>query len=131
VNSAKADALDNAFLVKTDGLAVYHPGDYGPLGGTTQITEAYRADMDYLKNQAPGLDIMFLAGRLINAKIPEFIPYSIRTASPSLFFLMHQEAMEYNLKVLADELSKTSWNSKIIALLDRGQVYLYSNKKTK
>jgi len=129
VNSPKANPLDNAFLVKTDGLAICHAGDYGALGGITRITDFYKEDMGYLQNEAPGLDIMFLTGLLIDNKVPVYIPFSILTANPSLLFLMHQGAKEYNLKALADELAKTAWDSQIIAPLDRGQVYFYSGKK--
>lgn len=38
--------------------------------------------------------------------------------------------MEFNLKELADELAKGKWDSKIIAPLDRGQVYFYLNNET-
>ena len=131
VNSPKADPLDNAFLVKIDGLAIYHAGDYGGLGGITKISDIYKEDMGYLQNEAKGLDIMFLAGLLINSKVPVYLPYTILTTNPSLFFLMHQGANEYKLKALADELAKTSWNSKIIAPMDRGQVYFYTKERSK
>ena len=131
LNSAKADPLDNAFLVKTDGISIYHAGDYGLLGGVAKITDIYSDDMNWLKSQADRLDIMFMSGRLLGNKIPEYIPYTISTVNPVMFFLMHQEAMEYNLKVLADELVRSGYASEIIAPLDRGQIWLYSKKKVK
>ena len=129
VNSPKANPFDNTFLVKTEGLAIYHAGDYGILGGATHITDVYTEDMDYLKKHAQCLDIMFLTGLLVNKQVPAYIPFTIRAASPAQLFLMHQGAAEYNLKMLADELAKSEWDSKIIAPLDRGQVYFHVNKK--
>ena len=127
----KANPFDNAFLVIVDGDSIYHPGDYGPLGGISKISEINNQDMEYLRASAGRLDLMFMAGRLMDDKIPEYVSFSLRTAEPAVLFLMHQEAMEYNLKSLAEALSRASGNTKTIAPLDRGQVFFYTHREVR
>ena len=82
-----------------------------------------------MRSAAGRLDLMFLAARLMDNKIPEYVTYSIQTAEPAALFLMHQEAMEYNLKSLAEALSRASGKTKTIAPLDRGQMFFYSHRE--
>jgi len=125
VNSPEADPLDNAFLVKADGLTIYHGGDYGPLGGIEKITSFYDKDMRFLKENANHLDIMFLAGRLINGKVPAYINFSIETAGPRILFPMHYQSSEYLFRELANEIAKSGYRTKVIPPEDRGDFYLY------
>jgi len=131
VNSPDANPLDNAFLVKADGITVYHAGDYGILGGIEEITTIYNQDMQFLKEDANELDIMFLAARLLNGKVPEYINFSIETAKPRVFFPMHYQSSEYLFQELADEIDKSSTTTKIIAPENRGDVYIYEGGKIK
>lgn len=129
VNSPEANPLDNAFLVKADGITVYHAGDYGLLGGIEEITTIYNQDMQFLKENANELDIMFLASRLMNGKVPEYINFSIETAKPRVFFPMHCQNSEYLFRELADEIAKFGHPTKIIAPENRGDVYIYKRGK--
>lgn len=129
VNSHEADPLDSAFLVKADGLTIYHGGDYGPLGGIEKIASFYDQDMRYLKENADRLDIMFLAGRLINGQVPKYINFSIETAGPRIFFPMHYQSSEYLFRELADELAKSAYRTRVIPPQDRGDFYLYRGGK--
>jgi ankyrin repeat protein/L-ascorbate metabolism protein UlaG (beta-lactamase superfamily) len=130
VNSPDANPLDNAFLVKADGIAVYHGGDYGILGGIEEITTIYSQDMQFLKENANELDIMFLASRLMNGKVPEFIDFSIETAKPRVFFPMHYQSSEYLFRELADEIAKSGTTTMIISPENRGDMYIYEGGKT-
>jgi ankyrin repeat protein len=131
VNSPEADPLDNAFLVKADGITVYHAGDYGALGGIEKITTIYDEDMHFLKESAKELDIMFLTGRLMNGKVPEYINFSIETTKPGVFFPMHYRSSEYLFRELAEEIAKFGHSTKIIAPENRGDRYIYKGGKTK
>jgi len=125
VNSPEADPLDNAYLVKADGLAIYHGGDYGPLGGIEKITSFYDQDMRFLRENANDLDIMFLAGRLINGQVPKYINFSIETAGPRFLFPMHYQSSEYLFRELANEIAKSGYRTKVIPPEDRGDSCLY------
>lgn len=129
VNSNEADPFDSAFLVKADGLTIYHGGDYGPLGGIEKIASFYDQDMRYLKESADGLDIMFLAGRLINGQVPKYINFSIETTGPRIFFPMHCQSSEYLFRELADEIAKSGYRTRVIPPQDRGDFYLYRGGK--
>lgn len=129
VNSPEANPLDNAFLVKADGIAVYHPGDYGLLGGIEEITPVYNQDIHFLKENANELDIMFLAGRLIKGKVPKYINFSIETAKPRVFFPMHCQSTEYLFRKLTDEIAKCGFTTEIISPENRGDTYIYKREK--
>jgi len=125
VNSRDADPLDDAFLVKADGLAVYHGGDYGPLGGIEKIASFNNQDMRFLKENANHLDIMFLAGRLINGRVPKYINFSIDRAGPRILFRKHYQSSEYLFRELAKEIVKSGYRTKVMPPEDRGDSYLY------
>ncbi len=131
VNSPEADPFDNAFLVKTDDISVYHAGDYGLLGGIEEITPIYNQDMQFLKENANELDIMFLASRLIDGKVPEYVNFSIETAKPKIFFPMHYQSSEFLLREFADEIAKSGYHTKVIVPENRGDMYVCRGGKTK
>lgn len=131
VNSPEADPLDNAFLVKADGLTIYHGGDYGPLGGIERVTSIYQRDMRFLKENANDLDIMFLASRLINGQVPRYVNYSIETAGPRTLFPMHYQSSEYLFRELADEIAKSGYRTKFMPPEDRGDYAIYQGGKIK
>ena len=131
MNSPEADPLDNAFLVKADGLMIYHAGDYGLLGGIEKITSFYDKDMRFLKESAANLDIMFLAGRLINGQVPAYINFSIETAGPRILFPMHYQSSEYLFRELAAEIAKSGYRTKVIPPEGRGDFFLYQGGKIK
>ena len=129
VNSAGADPMDNAFLVKADGISVYHPGDYGLLGGIEEITPIYDQDMRFLRENADGLDVMFLASRLMNGKVPKFVEFSIETVRPKAFFPMHYQSSEFLFRELTDVLAKAGSGADFIAPENRGDIYTYQGGK--
>ena len=54
VNGEHDTVPEVAYLVKVDGLSIYHSGDYmGPI-------DRFRGDMDYLLDKAGTIDIAFI-----------------------------------------------------------------------
>ena len=131
VNSPEADPLDNAFLVKADGISIYHAGDYGLLGGIEKITPVYDQDMHFLREKADKLDIMFMACQMINGKVPEFAKFSLETVKPKVFFPMHDQSREYLFQGLVDEIAKAGYGTHLIAPENRGDVHIYQGGKIK
>jgi L-ascorbate metabolism protein UlaG (beta-lactamase superfamily) len=84
INSHHSGVPEVAFLVKVDGLAIYHNGDY---------RMDYRADFPYLQKHAPRFDLAFVLG-----VSDESIQYGQQNRDlferfkPGAVFPMHAEA---------------------------------------
>jgi L-ascorbate metabolism protein UlaG (beta-lactamase superfamily) len=78
VNGEHNDVPETAYLVKVDGLSIYHAGDYiGPIDG-------FKADMDYLRGQAGRVDMAFVS---------QF--EQAEEIAPAVVFPMHVNNREY------------------------------------
>ena len=61
MNSHHSGVPEAVFLVKVDGLTIYHNGDYvGRMGDYETAPSNVPADMNYLKTKLKSLDILFL-----------------------------------------------------------------------
>lgn len=94
INSHHAGVPEVAFLVKVDGLVIYHNGDY---------RMDYQADFPYLQTLAPSIDIAFVPG----VSREEF-QYAAQTRDllerfrPKAVFPMHAEAGAQMYREFAD-----------------------------
>ena len=87
--------------------------------------------MRFLRENADGLDIMFLASQMINGKVPEFIKFSLETLKPRVFFPMHNQSSEYSFRELVGEIAKAGHGTHLIAPENRGDAYMYQGGKIK
>lgn len=94
INSHHSGVPEVGFLVKVDGLAIYHNGDY---------RMDYQADFPYLQTHAPRLDLAFVLG-----VSDESIQYGRQYRDlfdrfrPNAVFPMHAEAGARMYKEFAD-----------------------------
>lgn len=96
-----------AFLVNTDGLTIFHSGDY------TGTLNSYKKDIDWFSSKYEGVDIVFtfLVGNTST--------YTIQKLAPKLMFPMHAFGMEQLYKA-----SIRNWNR-----LKTGAKGLYPRKR--
>jgi L-ascorbate metabolism protein UlaG (beta-lactamase superfamily) len=103
VNGEHNDVPEAAFLVKVDGLAIYHSGDYmGPL-------DTYKDDMAYLLKQAGRIDLAFI-GKLLQAE----------SLKPRLVFPMHAYNREFMYGAFAREAAEKKLPSRVICPENKG-----------
>jgi L-ascorbate metabolism protein UlaG (beta-lactamase superfamily) len=109
VNDEHNDIPEVAYLVKVDGLSLYHSGDYmGPL-------DAYQTDMDYLLGQAGRIDIAF---------IEKF--KQAESLKPKVVFPIHAYNREYMYGAFAREAAAKSLRSRVICPENKGDRWILS-----
>jgi L-ascorbate metabolism protein UlaG (beta-lactamase superfamily) len=107
VNCEHDDVPEVAYLVKVDGLSLYHSGDYvGPI-------DAFRADMDYLLGKAGAVDIAFI-GRFQQAQ-------SLR---PKVVFPIHAAGREYMYGAFARQATAEKLPSRVICPENKGDRFM-------
>jgi len=101
INSYHSDVPEVAYLVKVDGLVIYHSGDYvGKMDG-------YRQDIDGLAKKFGPVDIAFL---FLSGEVPL---YSLEKLAPKVAFPMHSFGMEPLYQGCARTFSRRSPKSEV------------------
>ncbi|MDY6863303.1 MAG: MBL fold metallo-hydrolase [Thermodesulfobacteriota bacterium] len=118
------------FLVKTDGLVIFHGGDHADWGGST---EAFKKEIDYLAKIEREWDIVFLAvtsglGQR-RESITRGVFYAIEKFLPKVMFPMHTGGKEDIYKEFAGEAEKIK--TEIHYAQKKGDSFLYQNERIK
>ncbi len=109
VNSEHNEIPEVAYLVKVDGLTIYHPGDYiGRIDG-------YQADMAYLLDKAGAVDLAFI-GQFRQAE----------SLKPSVVFPIHAWDREYMYGAFAREAAEKKLPSRVICPENKGDRWMLS-----
>ncbi len=109
VNDEHDDVPEVAYMVKVDGLAIYHSGDYmGPL-------DAYRDDMAYLLKKAETIDIAFI-GKF----------RQVESLKPRVVFPIHGFNREFMYGAFAREAAEKKTRSRIICPENKGDRFRLS-----
>jgi L-ascorbate metabolism protein UlaG (beta-lactamase superfamily) len=128
VNSHHSGVPEAAFLVRVDGLVIFHGGDYlGKMakGAATNAPE----DMIYLRKQAglgdSQVDLMFL-----NAWVGGSNSINIEKLNPKAMFPMHVGGKEIvKNREFAQECIDAGITNPVYCPLSRGDSFLYQNGK--
>jgi len=113
VNCEHNDVPEVAYLVKVDGLSIYHSGDYvGPL-------DTYQDDMAYLLNKAGTIDLAFI-GKFQQAE----------SLKPKVVFPIHAYNREYIYGAFARQAVEKNLPSRVILPENKGDRFmLFSRQK--
>jgi L-ascorbate metabolism protein UlaG (beta-lactamase superfamily) len=107
VNCEHNDVPEVAYLVKVDGLSIYHSGDYtGPL-------DTYQDDMAYLLKKAGQIDLAFI-GKFQQAE----------SLKPRVVFPIHGYNREYIYGALARQAAERKLPSRVILPENKGDRFL-------
>jgi L-ascorbate metabolism protein UlaG (beta-lactamase superfamily) len=107
VNCEHNDVPEVAYLVKLDGLSIYHSGDYmGPIAN-------YQADMDYILKQAGRVDLAFV-GKFAQAE----------SLKPRVVFPIHAYNREYMYGAFAREAAAKELPSRVICPENKGDRFM-------
>lgn len=121
VNSHHSGVPESAFLVKVDGLTIFHEGDYmGKMGEN----EPYRVvdDMKYLRTKFEKADLMF-----IHAWPGEPMLQMLQSLDPNVAFPMHYGYTEEKYKEYAANLKNKGVNVPLFIPERKGNVIEYEN----
>jgi ankyrin repeat protein/L-ascorbate metabolism protein UlaG (beta-lactamase superfamily) len=110
VNSDHNIIPEVAYLVKIDGLAIYHSGDYvGTIDG-------FKADMEYLRGKAGTIDLAFIGlGGMDQAEL----------LKPTVAFPLHAGDREYMYGAFAREATRKNLKTKVICPENKGDRFFF------
>ena len=120
------------FLVKVDGLVIFHAGDHAHWGGPI---EPFVKEIDYLAESGQECDIAFLA--VANGmgerreSITQGIFYAIKKLQPKVMFPMHAGGMENFYKEFAQEAEKKKFKTNVHYAKSKGDRFFYQNSSIK
>lgn len=121
VHSTGAGELEGNFLVKVDGLTLYHSGDY------SRGHELFKKDMDHLAQITSDIDLFFmLAG---NDMDNSEALVALEKVKPRNMFPMHAGGSEYAYMEFAELAGKRGIKTKIICSRNRGDMFMYRDTK--
>jgi L-ascorbate metabolism protein UlaG (beta-lactamase superfamily) len=123
VNSHHSGVPEVAYLVKVDGLVIFHGGDYqGRMG--RHAPSNVKEDMEYLKTKADAPDLLF-----IGAWTGDPYVQAIEALKPEIIFPMHDRKREEKYKQFALDIEKLGITSPVICPEKRGDRFVYRNGK--
>jgi L-ascorbate metabolism protein UlaG (beta-lactamase superfamily) len=113
---------ESAFLVKVDGLTIFHAGDHGHSRGEADAT--FKDNVDYLADRQKNVDLVF---------VPTFggEEYTIRRLKPHAVLPMHDGGNERQYRIFADKIKGKGIRVKVGVARQRGDVFFYSGKRLK
>ncbi len=122
-HSPEAGEIEGNFLVRVDGVVIYHSGDY------SRGHDVFKKDMQALAAAAKEIDLFFmLAG---NAMDNEEALYALQTIKPKYMFPMHAGGNEYVYKEFADFVKGKKVKTEIICAENRGDKFEYIKGRMK
>ncbi len=116
---------ESAFLVRTDGLVIYHSGDHATVSDPPN--PAFTANIDALARQVARVDLAFISifgggtGRWVNGGDR----YTIERLRPRVVFPMHGGGREHEYAAFAREARRLDLDATFAAAEHPGQVFHY------
>jgi len=121
VNSHHSGVPESAFLVKVDGLTIYHNGDYvGRMGDYATAPSNVPADMEYLKTKFRAVNLLFL-----DAYVGEDVVQILQNLKPSVLFPMHYGNREEKYREFARDLKRAGVNVPVFCPAKPGDRFEY------
>jgi ankyrin repeat protein len=121
------------FLVKVDGLTIFHAGDHACR--EKDLNEPYTDEIDYLADKCSRVDIAFMPITGCGFNDPEAVKngifYALEKLNPDVMFPMHVLGFEYLYKEFARDAEKEIIKTKFACAEDKGDYFLYAKGKIK
>jgi len=131
INHAFDGIPEGAFLVKTDGLVIFHSGDHGCTG--EELDPLFKANIDYLAQQENKIDLAFISqfGSRTGGEVNNGDLYTIDKLGPKATFPMHQGGGERFYKKFAQEVRHKGTKTQVICAMKQGDRFFYRQGKIK
>jgi len=121
------------FLVKVDGLTIFHAGDHACR--EKDLNEPYTDEIDYLADKCKGVDLAFLPVTGCGFNDPEAVKsgifYALEKLKPDVMFPMHVLGFEYLYKEFARDAEKEIIKTKFACAENKGDYFLFVKGKIK
>jgi L-ascorbate metabolism protein UlaG (beta-lactamase superfamily) len=121
------------FLVKVDGLTIFHAGDHACKD--KNFMAPYTDEIDYLADKCSNVDLAFLPITGCGFNDPEAVKsgifYALEKLKPEVMFPMHVLGFEYMYKEFARDAEKENTKTKFACAKDKGDYFLYATGKIK
>jgi L-ascorbate metabolism protein UlaG (beta-lactamase superfamily) len=120
---------EGAFLVKVDGLVIFHSGDHGSTG--EMLNPQFKNNIDYLSQQEREIDLAFLSqfGSRAGGEVNLGDLYTIEELGPIVTFPMHQGGGERFYRKFAQEARQKGAKTKVICAEKQGDRFYYQRGK--
>ena len=124
----KSTDSGQGFLVETDGITVYHPGDHAWFAEEDEIP--FKKEVDFVAGQTQKIDIAFLPvtgcpSRWKKENIVAGFMYSLDKLEPSQVYPMHAFQREYVMKEFAELAAERKSSSQIVCTENIGDSFHY------
>ncbi len=129
INHAFDGIPEAAFLVRTDGLSIYHSGDHGSTG--EKLDSLFRSNIDYLAQQDNRIDLAFISqfGSRSGGDVNNGDIYTIDKLGPKVTFPMHQGGGERFYEKFAQEALQKGAQTQVICTKKQGDRFFYQEGK--
>jgi ankyrin repeat protein len=121
------------FLVKVDGLTIFHAGDHACKH--KDLNEPYTDEIDYLADKCKGVDLAFLPITGCGFDDPKAVKsgifYALEKLKPEVMFPMHVLGFEYLYQEFARDAEKEDTKTKFACAENKGDYFLYAKGKIK
>jgi len=122
IQSPEAEEAGGNFVIKVDGLTIYHSGGYSH--DTSQYA-LFKEDIRYLGQMAKDADIAFI--RIGNNWQNEEALLTIETVKPKVMFPLHSREREVVYRNFAEQAGERKDKTKIICAENRGDRFFFTN----
>ena len=131
INHAFDGIPEAAFLVKTDGLVIFHSGDHGST--REELNPLFKANIDFLAEQEQQIDLAFISqfGSHTGGEVNNGDLYTIKKLGPKVTFPMHQGGGERFYKKFAQEAKQKGAQTRVICAEKQGDRFFYQQGKMK
>jgi ankyrin repeat protein len=120
------------FLVKVDGLTIFHAGDHACK--QKDLNEIYTDEIDYLADKSSSVDLAFLPITGCGFRDPEAVKtgilYALEKLNPDVMFPQHILGFEYQYEEFARDTEKNT-KTKFACAENKGDSFLYIKGKIK
>ena len=129
VTTIKSNDTGQGFLVETDGISIWHPGDHAWFAAEDE--EVFKKEIDFVASINNQIDFAFLPvigcpSRWQKDYIIEGFFYSIDQLHPKTVYPMHSFRNEHLLKEFAQLADQRNSSAKIICVENKGDFDLYT-----
>jgi ankyrin repeat protein/L-ascorbate metabolism protein UlaG (beta-lactamase superfamily) len=129
VQTIAANDAGVGFLVKVDGITLFHAGDHA--GWADDARDGYFAEIDYVDGLADSPDIAFLNVTGCHAHDPARLKegnlYALDRLTPRALVPTHGADREQVYRTAGEELTAAGATTPMVFPMNRGDSYLYSN----
>jgi ankyrin repeat protein/L-ascorbate metabolism protein UlaG (beta-lactamase superfamily) len=127
IDTIKSNDAGVGFLVKVDGLSIYHAGDHA---GWRQLEKAgYTREIDYIAGMATKLDFAFINVTGCHARCETALEagtqYTLEKLTPRIWFPTHAGENEHIYQQFARKAGNKKIATTVVCPQNRGNIYIY------